>query len=286
MSDEADMAEGQLPLEGVGQRLKRAREEADMSIKQVADETRIPIRHLEVIETGNFSALPARTYAIGFSRTYAKAVGLDQGEVAEQVRAELGGTRHDQAQRAERFEPGDPARVPSRRLAWFSAFAVVLLIIGGIAFFRPYFFPGSGPSPLIDPTELAAADENIEVAEPAENEAAPAPSGRVVFTSLNEGVWVRFYDGNGERLMEKQMARGERYLVPGDADNPQIRTGQPEALAISIGGESIGNLSNRSEIVSDISVTAEALIVRSVELEAEARSESAEADGNASSQVG
>lgn len=266
MSDDADMAEEQLPLEGAGQKLARTREAKGMSVADIAAETRIPQRHLEVIEAGDWSALPARTYAIGFSRTYARAVGLNEGEIADQVRAELAHATDDEPHRPTRFEPSDPARVPSRGLAWFSAFAVILLIAGGLAFFRGYFFPGSGPGSIVEPVAVA---ENAEVAgegsEPSIQTASTNPTGAVVFTSLEDGVWVKFYDGAGERLMEKQMAKGERYTVPAGVQGPQVWTGQPEALSITIGGQQIGNLSLESEIVRDIPVTAEALVSRVAE---------------------
>ena len=89
MSDEVTLRDEQLPLEGAGQKLARAREAAGMTIDQVAAETRIPARHLESIEHGEFSELPSRAYAIGFSRNYAQAVGLDTNEIVDEVRAEL-----------------------------------------------------------------------------------------------------------------------------------------------------------------------------------------------------
>jgi cytoskeletal protein RodZ len=270
MSEEADQAEGQLPLEGAGQRLRRAREEAGKSIEDIAAETRIPIRHLQVIDAGNFSVLPARTYAIGFSRTYARAVGLDEQEIAEQVRAELADGQYETVQHAARFEPGDPARVPSRGLAWFSAFAVLLLVIGALAFFRSSIFPGSGPGTIVPPEEPAETAPAADSA-PAPSIAVADPRGQVVFTSTEDGVWVKFYDASGERLMEKQMSQGERYAVPSNAEGPQVWTGQPEALQISIGGKDIGRLSLESEIVRDIPVTAGALAERVAANQAAAR---------------
>ena len=63
---------------GVGQILREAREQAKLDLSQVSAQTRIPERHLLAIENGDFGALPARTYAVGFSRTYAKTLGLDE----------------------------------------------------------------------------------------------------------------------------------------------------------------------------------------------------------------
>ena len=70
-------------LGGIGAQLRAAREARGLTLEQVAAETRIPQRHLQTIEAGDFAALPARTYAIGFSRTYARLVGLDEDEVAD-----------------------------------------------------------------------------------------------------------------------------------------------------------------------------------------------------------
>lgn len=259
MSDELNEAPGELPLDGAGQTLRRAREKAGLSLEQVAAETRIPRRHLEVIERGDFGALPARTYAIGFSRTYARAVDLDEGEIARQVREELGVQSANEVTRASSFEPGDPARVPSRGLAWFSAFAALLLIGGGFAYFKDYFFPGAGPGPLIRP-------EAQQTPAPAQAAAAPTPAatatGPVVFTALQDDTWVKFYDANGEELMQKQMAEGESYTVPADAQGPQIWTGRPHAFAITVGGRSVPKLSEEDEIIRDVPISAEALLAR------------------------
>ena len=66
------------PTKRVGERLRETRQAKGLEIDQVAAETRIPLRHLESIEAGDFAALPSRTYAIGFTRTYARLLGLDE----------------------------------------------------------------------------------------------------------------------------------------------------------------------------------------------------------------
>lgn len=269
MSDETHESPGELPLEGAGQRLRRAREEAGLTVEQVAAETRIPLRHLEVIEAGDFEALPARTYAIGFSRTYAKAVGLDPSDIARQVREETGAARVHEPVRSSSFEPGDPARVPTRGLAWLSALAALLLIAGGFAYFRDYFFPGAGPGPIAVPQEADRASQQADAGREAPAPQPDAAAGPVVFTALEDETWVKFYDANGDQLMQKRMAEGETYTVPADAEGPLIWTGRPYALAITVGGRSVPKLSEVDEIVRDVPVSAEALL---------ARAEAAEAD--------
>ena len=211
MSDEEILEqEPVVPAGTVGARLKQAREDAGMELTQVAAETRIPQRHLLTIENGRLADLPARTYAVGFSRTYARLVGLDEREIVEQARLELA-DGEDAGDAPAKFEPGDPARVPGRGLAWFALFAAVLLLGGIYAFYSSYFAPGMGPAPLQDP-KAEVADTAANGDAPAQA-AAPAAAGPVVFTSEMDGTWVKFYDANGERLYEAQMAEGDRKSV-------------------------------------------------------------------------
>lgn len=277
MTDETDAVADQLPLDNTAQRLVRARKAAGMTVEQLAAETRIPQRHIEAIEQGDFERLPSRTYAIGFSRTYAKSVGLDDKEVATQLRSELGDA--DQARTtAQQYEPGDPARVPSRSLAWLSAVAVILLLVGGYAFYRSYWAPGTGPAPLTEPDAPASgpAAAGSPGASPAQ-----AAGGQVVFISLDDGIWVKFYDANGVQLMQKQMAKGERYAVPADAQGPQVWTGRPDALAITIGGKPVAKLSNDDVVVKDVAVSAEALLARAAALAADGQAAGGQAAGGA-----
>lgn len=153
--------EVELPLESVGVKLLRAREAAGMARSQMAALTRIPERHLAAIEAGDFRALPARTYAVGFSRSYAKALGLDEAAIAGEVRAELAAQEPEVQRRSlPTFEPGDPARVPSARLAWLAALGTFALFVGGLLLWRgPWTSGGSLPSilPRETPAPVATA---------------------------------------------------------------------------------------------------------------------------------
>lgn len=244
----------------VGDRLRAAREKAGFDLEQVAADTRIPIRHLESIEAGRFSALPSRTYAVGFSRTYARTVGLDEREIIDQVRAELAEGEFDPRATPARFEPGDPARVPGRGLAWFAILAGIILVAGIYAFYSTYFAPGLGPAPLRDPAEQKAAPA---AATPAAQAPAATPTGGpVVFTNEIDGTWVRFYDGAGKTLFEGVMAKGDKFTVPADAANPQIRTGRPYAFAITVAGRPVAKLSQVDEVIGNVPVDAASLLAR------------------------
>ncbi|MBS0481383.1 MAG: DUF4115 domain-containing protein [Proteobacteria bacterium] len=256
---EDSVIEAQLPLESVGARLMRAREASGMSRAQMAELTKIPERHLAEIEANNFGALPARTYAVGFSRSYAKALGLNDQEIVDAVRAELGQIEPAPVRGLPAFEPGDPARVPGSRFAWFAALAALLVVIGGFAFaWRSYYSPaGTLPSALPAETSAPAA-----AASQAPAPAAAPTGGPVVFTAMAPKVWVKFYDGTGKQLMQKEMAQGETWTVPQDVADVKLWTANPQALAITVGGKTVPKLSEIQQTLKDVPVTAAALLAR------------------------
>lgn len=195
----ADSA-GDTPVAGAGAQLRAAREALRLDLSHIAAETRIPVRHLEAIEGGNFEALPSRAYAIGFSRTYAKAVGLDAAVITDVVRSELADGSMRRATAASGMEPGDPARLPSAGLAWAGAVAALVLAIGTYAFYNSYFGAGTEPGPL-----LAPVTEATPAARPIPSATAPVTGGEVVLTALEDGVWLRLYEEGGERLIERTL---------------------------------------------------------------------------------
>jgi len=258
MDEDDIIAETSAP-EGIGTQLRVARENKGLSLEQVAAETRIPQRHLVAMEAGDFAKLPGRTYAIGFARTYAKTLGLDQDRIANSVRAELD-VQDEDGYRPASFEPGDPARVPSRALGWFAGLAVLLLLAGGFLFFRTIFSP-AGELPSLVEQQREQAKTRPAVAKPAAAPAANA-TGPVVFTAAVPNIWVKFYDAGGKTLLEKQMALGESYTVPADAQGPKLWTGRPDALAITVGGKPVPKLAAEQKIMKDVPVSAEALLAR------------------------
>ncbi|MFM6930778.1 MAG: helix-turn-helix domain-containing protein [Novosphingobium sp.] len=122
--------------------MKAAREQAGITREGIALKTRIAERLIIAIEAGNWDALPSRTYATGFTRAYAKAVGLDEKVIVSEVRREMGLAEPvEYRASAASLDPGDPARVPGSKFAWGLALLAILLAIGGYFAFRTLFSP-------------------------------------------------------------------------------------------------------------------------------------------------
>ena len=260
MDSEEHTSADTAPQTGIGGTLRAAREAQRLDLAHIAAQTRIPLRHLEAIEADDFESLPSRAYAIGFTRTYAKALGLDEVAVVDAVRAELADGAMRRTVPAPGMEPGDPARLPSRGLAWAAAGAVVVLAIGIFAYAGTHFGAGTEPGSLLtpEPAESAAAPATPAAA-PA---AAPLPTGPVVLTALEDGIWLRLYEEGGERLTERTLKLGESVEVPLAARDPRINTGRPDALSVTVGGQLVAKLSDRAQTISGVAVSAAALAAR------------------------
>ncbi|APE29385.1 helix-turn-helix domain-containing protein [Aurantiacibacter gangjinensis] len=255
--------------QGIGPQLRAAREVRGLSLAQLASETRISRPHLEHMEAGEFGKLPGRTYAIGFARTVAKTIGLDQEDVVSMVRAEIDAAEQEAAAASGggrgKFEPGDPSRSPGGGLLWFSLIAVAILLVGIFFAARALFQPTAELPSLVEQQQAEEAEAAAATAAARQEQAAAAPeidtSGEVVFTAEGE-TWVRFYDGNGRVLQEGTMTEGDTFTLPADAVDPQIITGRPDRLAITIGGQPVAKLSTELETIQDVPISAEALLSR------------------------
>jgi cytoskeletal protein RodZ len=67
--------------ESLGVFLKKAREEKNVSIEQVAYATRISLKMLRALEEDDHTALPAPTFVRGYLQAYAKYVRLDSQDL-------------------------------------------------------------------------------------------------------------------------------------------------------------------------------------------------------------
>lgn len=80
-----------MPLETVGQDLRAARLRRGDDLATVSKSLKIRKDHLEALEEDRLDALPGRTYAVGFVRSYADYLGLDAAQCVERFKAEIAG---------------------------------------------------------------------------------------------------------------------------------------------------------------------------------------------------
>ena len=240
----------------VGSQLKAGRERLGLSLSDIAAKTRVPTRHLESIEQSDYDALPGQTYTLGFARSYANAVKMDAAAISYALRLELAQSGHEGYQApAQNYEPADPARVPSKTLAWTSA-AIAAIALAAYLIFRSLTLTDAVPAdkPVTSPTSVTPS---------ATAPIAPlsAKSADVVITATGD-AWVKIYDADEKRIFEKEMVAGDSFTVPRNANKPMMVTGRPQALTITVGGKAIPPLGTPDKTIADVGVSAEELLAR------------------------
>src|SRR5688572_17630438 len=71
-------------MDSIGAFLRREREVRQVSLEELVQITRVPLRMLQRIEEDRFDELPGEVFARGFLRSYARALGLDAEGVLSQ----------------------------------------------------------------------------------------------------------------------------------------------------------------------------------------------------------
>jgi cytoskeleton protein RodZ len=137
----------------VGQTLKRKRMERGFDLADVARETRIPLRHIDAIETDNYDKQPLYPYAVGFVRNYAKFLGLDADPIVRQFKSET--TLMDPSLTVTTPEPLDENRLPNRTMVIGGILAGLLLLAVGAYF-------ALRPTPPTEDTEPVTTSQSTD----------------------------------------------------------------------------------------------------------------------------
>lgn len=258
MGEGAD--KGGLFPHAVGEQLAAERLRQKLELSEVAARTRIPLRHLEAIESGNHGGLPAIPYSAGFVKSYATMLGLDGQALSRAFRDELGDARRAYFE-PEAYEPVDPSRVPSRLLAMI-ALGVALLLGMGYLLLR---FEGDNsdlaklaadtvpdsrpvvPRPVAPPPAVVSADPSV-------------PSGPISIAAA-EDVWLKISERDAGRTYYMDVLKaGQSFTVPDTATDPILRTGRPQSVKVLIGATTLPPIGEPDRIVRDYSLKRDALV--------------------------
>jgi cytoskeleton protein RodZ len=76
-------------MESIASKLKAQRENLNISLSQIAEDTHISLRYLQSLEAGRFDELPGGMYNRAFLRAYCDTLGLDQKELLQCYESEI-----------------------------------------------------------------------------------------------------------------------------------------------------------------------------------------------------
>ena len=178
--DRVDPAEAL--MREVGAQLRQVRLDRGEDLDEVAKYLRIKPAYLFGIEQGDLSALPGRTYALGFLRTYADYLGFDGTDLTARVKSAVG-----ELPTRTRLRIRTP--MPENRLPRTPMLVISLAVVAGIYLGWSYVNRSSRmamdtvaevPSDLRERTGSMSAQDNGDVApviEGSTSESVAAPEG-------------------------------------------------------------------------------------------------------------
>lgn len=251
----------------VGGRLRRAREERGLSLRETAQRTKLSIYVLEAIERNDFASLPGGMFRRAYVRTLAAELGLDPDAVAAEYSA--------------RFEPpivqpSEPARqtelqaqlveqlTPSPRRSIASLAVLVALAVGWFMLQRDRDRPTvpEGGAAGIVAVRVPAGSESLSTEPVVHAGAASASAGESnnvpLFIEISAAGWCWIAaETDGERVLYRLVEPGERVTLEGERAI-RLRLGDAGAVALSINGGPRRSLGKNGEVV-ELEVTADNL---------------------------
>ncbi len=144
-----------------GSWLRHQREARSVSLREIADNSKISLRYLEALEQDRFDVLPAPVFARGFLREYARVVGLNPDEVVNLYLVALE-ERAEGSRRVERPKPArseSPSSAPSS-LGYGLLLGLAVVLFVGVAALLSFLAERRRTTPLdsrlVAPATMAA----------------------------------------------------------------------------------------------------------------------------------
>jgi cytoskeleton protein RodZ len=232
------------PVEGgsFGEWLRRQREMREISLRDIAERTKISLRYLEAMEQDRFDLLPAPIFAKGFLREYARYVGLSPDEVVNHYLAVH--------QPEEVDDPGDVTlaaleRERKRRKkgkGW--TWGLFLLLAGLLLLALVGLFSWlaerreNAPSTTPPPPQVSTPSEPVPlpaVTPPQPAALAEAPKAPLeVSLDFSADCWVRVAV-DGKSPIEEQRVQGESLQFEGQ-QSVVVKLGNAAAAEIQVNG--------------------------------------------------
>jgi cytoskeletal protein RodZ len=115
-----------------GMKMKRLREERGVSLRQIADATKLSVGALEALERNDIERLPGGIYSRAFVRSYAIEVGLDPEQTVRDFMVQF---PHDSVTAGSPHAPQQGHTPRTRRRGSAVAIVAISVLIGVILFF-------------------------------------------------------------------------------------------------------------------------------------------------------
>jgi transcriptional regulator with XRE-family HTH domain len=250
-------------LASFGEELRREREIRGISLKEIADATKISKRFLEAIERNDHSTLPAPVFTRGFVREYARYVGLNAEEMVN--RYNFAAAKDDRIEKPPHVEkyPTQPVRdispkPPAKRgippayarVDRNVLFAVIIAIaLGGVAYWAVQH-RRERENPAEVPVTQATA--TIPPAAPIATPKPAPPDDSVLRLSVEllGNSWVTL-EADGKTVVNAEMTRGEKRSFEANEAFRFRTIGNAAGVRLTLNGSVLPSLGEDGEVVKN-----------------------------------
>jgi len=235
-----------------GEWLRRQREMREISLRDIADRTKISLRYLEAMEADHFEILPAPLFAKGFLREYARYVGLSPDEVVNHYLSVQAPQEGGEERKAEETRPGRERARRTRGWTWglFLLLAGVLLL-ALVALFASWAQKRRDDTSTQQPAPPIAAPPSVT---PKASTPPPeAPSAPLeVALDFTENCWVEAVIDGKNRLSELRV-QGESLQLEAK-ERIVLTLGNAGAVEIQVNSLPLDLGKKKGEVVHDLQI--------------------------------
>lgn len=215
-----------------GRYLKAIRLEKKISLEQIAEQTRIGVGNLLLVEQEEHEQLPAEVFVKGFLRSYAAAIGADGDEAVRRYESRLGVVQ--------KIAESEASIGKSETRLWWKlivSLGLLLCIIAGSVVVISSWRPVSESEESAGPTQSAAenrseANGNQEKVDLSAESVKAAPEKLSLKIIAMENTWIKVIVDEKESTEYQLKSGDEIVLEAGTGYNLLI--GNAEGLKITL----------------------------------------------------
>jgi len=246
--------------QGFGTWLRCQREGREITLREIADSSKISLRYLQAFEEERFEVLPSSVFARGFLRQYARYIGLEPEEAVNFF---------DVARRAGDSEETrvEPRKSVRRTSVWtyllaLAAVVLLLLVVYLLSWYNdrrqseePVSSPVAMPNSVVPPVSPSTSSRGVAAPEVAAAEVQPLDQGVAplrVTVDFTGQCWVEAWvDGN--RALSEIRVQGESLQLNAERE-VQLTFGDAGVAGVEVNGHPFTLPVSRGKVLKNLQI--------------------------------
>ena len=260
-------------LASFGEELRREREIRGISLKEIADATKISKRFLDAIERNDHKTLPAPVFTRGFVREYARYLGLNADEMVNRYNfAAVGDDRIEQSAHLDRLTTPQAPPLPRKKAPPKSIpppyarvdrnvyiLLIVVIALAGVSYWalKHRRETRANEERIAAETKTAAVPvapppaAPVQTASTSTQPPAPVPAKLILSLDVTQTSWVTL-EADGERMINDRLHRGFHRTIEAK-DGFRFKTiGNAGGVTMTLNDLPVPSLGRDGQVLHDV----------------------------------